>query len=61
LQKSIRHDFYFWNIYFKNKLVEIYFLQWYKLGVFRFVEAICVLRRQAALGPFVGNGYKIEA
>jgi hypothetical protein len=33
----IRKSIYLWNIYFKNKKVEIYFLKWYKLIRLKYV------------------------
>ena len=41
---SIRKSNCIWNIYFKNKDVEIYFLKWYKLFLLKYVNVGSVLQ-----------------
>ena len=41
---SIRKSNCIWNIYFKNKDVEIYFLKWYKLILLKYVNVGFVLQ-----------------
>ena len=40
----IRKSNYIWNIYFKNKIVEIYFLKCYKLSLLKYVNVGSVLQ-----------------